>query len=261
MFSFRSQPPAPPGMVAIPAGTNSGIDPDFGKYSLTVEAFFMDETEVTKAKWDEVYTWALTNGYSFANAGLGKAPNHPVYSLSWYDCAKWSNARSEKEDRIPCYYTVSNTVYKVGVCNPRCNYKTNGYRLPKVTEWMYAARGGLIGKRFPWGDTIKHNNANYRSMSVWTYDISRTREHHPKFAKGGFPYTSPVASFSANGYGLYDMAGNVFEWCDELRSFSDTKRRICGGDWNFGYASQARCDAGYWVNSGLNISGFRCVCR
>jgi len=260
MCSFLSQPPAPPGMVAIPAGTNKGIDPDVGAYSLTVEAFFMDATEVTKAKWDEVYTWALTNGYTFVNAGVGKAPSHPVHGLSWFDCVKWCNARSQKEGRVPCYYTGSNTVYKSQVCNAKCNFATNGYRLPTVTEWKYAARGGLIGKRFPWGDVITHKNANYRSMPMCVYDNSPTREYHPKFAKGGFPYTSPVGSFSANGYGLYDMAGNVFEWCDDM-SRLDTDRRICGGDWNFGYASMARCAAGYWIRSDLTVSGFRAACR
>jgi formylglycine-generating enzyme required for sulfatase activity len=73
----------PPGMVRIPSGTNSGTDPDFGAYSLTVAAFYTDATEVTKAKWDEVYTWAIANGYGFDNAGSGKAANHPVHTVNW----------------------------------------------------------------------------------------------------------------------------------------------------------------------------------
>ena len=60
-------------MRLIPAGMNSGTDPDFGEHSLTVAAFYMDSTEVTKAQWDVVYTWAVANGYGFDNAGSGKA--------------------------------------------------------------------------------------------------------------------------------------------------------------------------------------------
>ena len=101
---------APSGMVLINAGNNTGSDPDFGAYNLTVSAFYMDSTLVTKAKWDEVYTWAIAHGYTFANAGSGKAANHPVHTVSWHDCAKWCNARSEKEGR-PVSYRVDGSVY------------------------------------------------------------------------------------------------------------------------------------------------------
>ncbi len=73
------------GMVLIPGGTNSGTDPDFGAYSLTVSSFYMDRYPVTKALWDEVYNWAIANGYSFDNVGSGKAANHPVHTINWYD--------------------------------------------------------------------------------------------------------------------------------------------------------------------------------
>jgi len=255
--------PVPEGMVVIPAGTNSGTDPDFDAYSLTVEEFNMDETEVTKAKWDEVYAWAVTNGYDFNSAGAVKAANHPVQTVNWYDCVKWCNARSQKDGRTPCY-TVSGSVYKTGqVYPPDCAFAANGYRLPTNTEWEYAARGGASSRRFPWGDTIDHSRANYNSF--WNsggpslpYDAGY-EGFDTRYATGGYPYTSPVGAFAANGYGLYDMAGNVREWCWELTGMN---RYFRGGNWaQNGYAM--RCGNLSWdypFSSSFN-TGFRSVCR
>jgi formylglycine-generating enzyme required for sulfatase activity len=141
-------------MVWIPAGTNSGTDPDWGDYSLTVSAFFIDSNLVTKAQWDNVYTWAIAHGHNtFAHTGSGKADNHPVQTVSWHDCAKWCNARSEMEGRPACYL-VDGAVYRGADNNSvTCAVNVAGYRLPTTVEYEYAARGGLSGKRFPWGDT------------------------------------------------------------------------------------------------------------
>jgi len=148
-------------MELIPAGMNSGTDPDFGAYSLTVSSFYMDKYHVTKALWDEVYNWAITNGYSFNNAGSGKAANHPVQTVHWYDVVKWCNARSEKAGKLPAY-TVNGDVYKTGQHDNVVQFSAAGYRLPTDVEWEYAARGGLSGWRFPWGDTIQHERANHQ---------------------------------------------------------------------------------------------------
>jgi formylglycine-generating enzyme required for sulfatase activity len=208
----------PSGMVLIPGGTNSGTDPDYGAYSLTVDSFYMDRYEVNKALWDEVRTWAAANGYTDLPAGGGKAANHPVQTVSWYDCVKWCNARSQKAGRTPVYYTDAGMtqVYKTGAVLYTCvKTSANGYRLPSEVQWEYAARGGVANRRFPWGDTdtIHHARANYYSSISYSYDTSPTRGHHPTYNDETQPYTSPVGAFAANGYGLYDMAGNVWEWC------------------------------------------------
>ncbi len=220
-YRVRGEPNPPAGMVLIPAGESQmgdtfseGLLHERPVHTVYVSAFYMDRTEVTKAQWDEVYQWAIGHGYSFGNPGSGKAANHPVQTINWYDAVKWCNARSEREGRAWAYYTDSGLTqpYRTGRITPYVRWD-RGYRLPTEAEWEKAARGGLSGKRFPWGDTITHGQANYYSSTNYSYDISSTRGYHPTYATGGEPYTSPVGSFSANGYGLYDMTGNVWEWC------------------------------------------------
>jgi formylglycine-generating enzyme required for sulfatase activity len=219
----RAKITADDSMVLIPAGNFSMGDNFYegGGYeqpvhTVYVSAFLMDKYEVTKAKWDEVYSWAISHAYSFNNAGSSKSSAHPVQTVNWYDCVKWCNARSQKEGRTPCY-TVSGNVYKTGQSEPDCAWSANGYRLPTEAEWEKAARGGVSGRRFPWSDvdTIQHGRANYYSVSSTniSYDTSPTRGYHPLCKANGNPYTSPVGAFAPNGYGLYDMAGNVWECC------------------------------------------------
>ncbi|MDD5708648.1 MAG: SUMF1/EgtB/PvdO family nonheme iron enzyme [Kiritimatiellae bacterium] len=222
-------------MVLIPGGTNAGTDPDFGAYRLTVESFCMDRHVVTKTLWDEVRTWAATNGYTDLPAGGGKAANHPVAEVSWYDVVKWCNARSQKAGLTPVYYQDADMtqVYKTEqVLEPYVKASANGYRLPTDVEWEYAARGGVANRRFPWGDEIQHARANYYSSSSYSYDTSPTRDYHPTYNDGTEPYTSPVGAFTPNGYGLYDMAGNVWEWCyDWYPGHQNSYRVIRGGGW------------------------------
>ena len=208
----------PAGFALIPAGSFTMGDALDGMssaptHTVNVSAFYMGKYEVTKALWDEVLTWGAANSYTDLSAGGGKASNHPVHTITWFDMVKWCNARSQKDGVTPVY-TVSGAVMKTGTTAPTANWSANGYRLPTEAEWEKAARGGLNSKRFPWGDTISHSQANYYAYSGFSYDLSgAVNNFHPSYTAGGYPYTSPVASFAANGYGLYDMAGNVWQWC------------------------------------------------
>jgi formylglycine-generating enzyme len=281
------------GMALIPAGTfmmgncmspSEGESNELPLHTVYVSAFYMDKYEVTKALWDTVYQWATNHGYSFDNAGSGKESNHPVQSINWYDVVKWCNARSEMAGSTPCYYTNASlsqmTIYRsgqFGLSNDWVNWVGNGYRLPTEAEWEKAARGGASGRRFPWVDTdnITHSRASYYSSTSYAYDTSVTRGYHPTFNDAVYPYTSPIGYFAANGYGLYDMAGNVYEWCWDWYSStyyssspgtnprgpaSGSHRVSRDGSW-YDYAASCR-SANRGIDapgSSLYYLGFRCV--
>ena len=234
-FRLFQIPTTTDGMVLIPAGSfRMGDTLDFDKQTyrhdnyppinVTVSAFYMDVNLVTYSQWESVYNWATNNGYNFDNPGSGVAPNHPVQTVDWYDSVKWCNARSQLAGLTPVYYTDTGftqiyTNSEVDLTEANVNWSANGYRLPTEAEWEKAARGGLSGQRFPWGDTISLNQANYISAYLnnidMPYDLGPYDGDNINFDYGTYPYTytSPVGYFAPNGYGLYDMAGNVIEWC------------------------------------------------
>jgi formylglycine-generating enzyme required for sulfatase activity len=305
-FTLGATPPPLEGMALIPAGEfqmgdtfGEGGSDELPVHAVYVDAFYLDRTEVTNQQYAEALNWAYAQGglitvtsgvvYKY-NSGTsypycdtttsssysritwnGSAfgvtagkEDHPMVMVSWYGAVAYANWRSGMQGKPLCY----------DLSTWECNWGS-GYRLPTEAEWEKAARGGAAGHRFPWSDTdtIQHARANYRSYVNYAYDTSPTREYHPTFNTGTYPYTSPVGYFAPNGYGLYDMAGNAWEWCHDWYDGSyygsspysnphgagtGNYRVLRGGAWGYG-AVYLRCSfRNYYYPDYRNHSiGFR----
>ena len=282
------------GMVLIPAGSftmgnylfyNSATnDPDITDANPTnvyVSAFYMDVNLVSYGQWTNVSAYATSHGYNFVHAGLGKnsATNQPVQTVDWFDSVKWCNARSQQAGLTPVYYTDAGFTQVFTNGEPTTVYQnltTKGYRLPTEAEWEKAARGGLAGNRFPWGNSISESQANYYGATAsYSYDLGPNGYNAVGSVGGTSPATSPVGSFAPNGYGLYDMAGNVLEWCGDWYGTpygqpttnnptgagpGSGLRVLRGGDW-LDYADNSRCSYRNddYPSNAYSIIGFRCV--
>ncbi|VGO15402.1 Serine/threonine-protein kinase pkn1 [Pontiella desulfatans] len=262
------------GMMMVVSGTNSGTDPDFGAYALSVDRFWIDSTEITKEKWDVVAQWGADHGYKISTAdGTSKTNGHPVVQITYVESILYCNARSEMEGLTPCYTDGGGAVFRtynyIDPFTVACDSGANGYRLPTNDEWEYAARAGLSGKRFPWGNTISHAKANYyawHNNPLYPYDLTVTGDagHHRSYWFNGdvSPFTAPVGDLPANAWGLYNMAGNVAEFTNTDGAFTKTSTAIIRGGSYFSNPDKVRCgDASVtagWLTSSEQY-GFRTV--
>ena len=234
-------------MVLIPGGTfqmgsDKGKDDEKPVHSVTVGSFYMDKHEVTQESYEQM---TGTNPSKFPG---GK---RPVEQVSWFDCIKYCNARSEKEGLKPCYDVTSGL----------CDFAADGYRLPTEAEWEYACRAGT-STAFSFGDS----EAKLKVFAWFRANASDT--------------SHDVGMKKANPFGLYDIHGNVAEWChdvyreDYYAGSPDTDPRgpvqgdnrvLRGGAWN---SRGKTCRSARRLNNaaavtdiclGYDIYGFRCV--
>jgi len=252
--------------VYVPGGTftmgntlGGGNSDELPTHQVTLSAFYIGKYEVTQSEW------LATMGYNPAT-GYGVGDDYPVYNVSWYSIIKYSNLRSLAEGFTPVYTisgttnpdnwgavpTSSNAVWDAAICS----WAANGYRLPTEAEWEYAARGGATTPDY------QYSGSNDIEAVAW-YDENNT------------PYgTKPGGGKAANGLGIYDMSGNIWEWCwDWDGSYSSAAqnnptgqgngsyRLLRGGYWDDGAGSCRVSNRSVSYPYGSNVNpGFR-LCR
>ena len=231
--------------VLIPAGTfqmgsNDGSDANKPVHGVTItKPFYMGKYEVTQAEYEEYCNY----GEDKPSSSDGDGDNYPAYYVSWYDALVYCNKRSIAEELTPCYSindltnpedwgdvpTSINSTWN----SVECNWNANGYRLPTEAEWEYAARAG--------DNTV--DSLTYSGTS----DVNKLGDY-AWYGSDSKYTTHEVGTKLPNAFGLYDMSGNVWEWCwnwytdsydtttegesDPTGSSAGSYRVRRGGGWN-----------------------------
>lgn len=158
-------------------GSEYGDKDEKPVHQVTITPFYISPYELTQKEWVQ---------YMPTNPSTFRGDNHPVEGISWYDAVRYCNLRSEAEGLTPCYSGSGDGIV--------CDWSADGYRLPTEAEWEYAARGGanILQRLFSGSDAVDE--------VAWYKENS-----------GGS--THPIGTKASNNLNLYDMSGNVYEWC------------------------------------------------
>lgn len=217
--------------VVVPSWTEPAVYDEFGDL---IEAETVIPEKMAKVG-DAFFMDAFEVTVGLFKKFLKSSGYKPAEPIDWNKVYKYSPT-----DKHPMIYVTWHdaTAYAKWV----------GKRLPTEKEWEYAARGGLIKKEYVWGDdeAVARDYANYDGTGV----------------KDKREYCAPVGSFKLNGYGLYDIAGNVWEWCQDWYDSNKTRRVLRGGSWNDPSSNlRAASRFGYFPTLPYDYLGFRCVSR
>jgi len=219
-------------LVFVEGGTMTNTKSNYYGKSVTISNFYIGKYEVTQKEWAEVM------GY---NPSGFQGDNLPVEMVTWYDTIEYCNQRSINEGLAP-YYNIDQNKQDPNNMSENDNIKwavtinegANGYRLPTEAEWEYAAGGGQMSKSYTYSGSDKADdvawywrNAGSKYLSGdWNWPIIEDNKNK----------TQSVGAKKANELGLYDMSGNVREWCwnwygEDLDSSSGSFRVVKGGGW------------------------------
>ncbi len=232
--------PAQSGMISLPGGTFTMGSPahepwrkaDEGpQRQVSLRPFYISDHEVTFAEYD---AFCVATGRSLPQDSSWGRGDRPVINVSWYDAVAYCNWRSEREGLEPAYEMVVSAITGASV---RFDPYKPGYRLPTEAEWEYACRAGSADP-LTWGNSLSSLEANFDGR-------------YPYGSAASGPYlgkTSAVRSYKPNAFGLYDMHGNVWEWCwDYYGAYAgESAADPLGASWDW----RRVCRGGSWVSSG-----------
>jgi len=226
--------------VFVKGGVSKNTKSNLYNSSLTIQDFYIGKYEVTQKQWSEI----MGN-----NPSKFKGDCLPVEMVTWYDCVDFCIRKSLREGLKP-YYTIYKNIQdenNISVSDSlkwkvTINFGADGYRLPSEAEWEYAAGGGRKSKSFTYSGNNDINNVAWYWQNSGDRVLSGTWSW-PSLEKNNNS-TKPVGLKLPNELGLYDMSGNVREWCEDWYVDKETKEGLIrsqrGGGW---MGSEIRCES------------------